>query len=99
MASNDKGTVNARQVARDVSKALGRTIDAKRVRAWVRDNVAAFDDDGYTTHAYTPALARTIVAGMTKSRKADRSKSAAEGRKATTTRKPAPVAPETSADA
>lgn len=73
--------LTARMVARDVSKALGKDVDAKRVRSWVRDNVAAYDDDGYTAHQYTPALARTIVAGMVKRANAARPTAASNGRK------------------
>jgi len=73
-------TLTARMVAREVSKALGRDVDAKRVRAWVRDNIEAYDDDGYTAHVYTPALARTIVAGMVKRAKAPRPTAASKGR-------------------
>lgn len=58
-------TTSARQVARLVSKAIGREVTDKRVRAWVRENVTAFDDDGYTTHAYDARTVKAIVKGMT----------------------------------
>lgn len=67
-----------------MSKALGRDVDAKRVRAWVRDNVAAYDDDGYTAHQYSPALARTIVQGMVKRANAARPSAASKGRSGAT---------------
>lgn len=73
-------TLTARMVAREVSKALKRDVDAKRVRAWVRDNVPAYDDDGYTAHQYSPALAKTIVAGMVKRANAARPSAASKGR-------------------
>lgn len=60
-----QATFTPRQVARLVADATGRECDAKRVRAWVRDNVARFDDDGYTAHAYTLAECQTIVDGLT----------------------------------
>lgn len=73
-------TFSARMVAREVSKALGREVSDKRVRSWVRDNVDAYDDDGYTQHAYDRRLADRIVAGMTKSAKAPRAAAAHTGR-------------------
>lgn len=71
----------ARQTARDVSKALGRDVDAKRVRQWVRDNVDAYDDDGYTAHQYSHALHARIVAGMVAKAKGARPTAASSGRK------------------
>lgn len=90
-------TYKARDVAKAVSKATGRPINDKRVRAWVRDNVAAFDDDGYTAHVYSTAQYKAIVKGMTDGSKAERSKAASAGRtpskrKATAT--PRNVAPD-----
>jgi hypothetical protein len=66
-------TVNARAMAARVNAALRKAgspkqVDAKRVRAWVRDNVAAYDDDGYTAHAYDARTAATIERGMVASR-------------------------------
>lgn len=79
-------TTSARQVARMVSKAVGRDITDKRVRQWVRDNVASFDDDGYTTHAYDARTVKVIVAGMTKRYKdSGRPQSASNGRQGATT--------------
>lgn len=84
-------TVSAREMARIVSKALGRTVNDKRVRAWVRDNIAAYDDEGYTAHAYGPLVQRTILAGMTGKAKGARSTAAVKGRaKAATPRKATP---------
>lgn len=74
-------TYSARQTARDVSKALGREVDAKRVRAWVRDHVDAYDDDGYTSHEYDHATHARIVKGMTASAKSGRASAARQGRK------------------
>lgn len=73
-------TENARSVARSVSKALGREVNDKRVRAWVRDHVDAFDDDGYTAHQYSAAQAREIIAGMTKAGKSGRATAARNAR-------------------
>jgi hypothetical protein len=86
--------------ARDVAKALaksGRKVDGKRVRQWVRDHVARFDDDGYTAHQYTAAEYRTIVAGMTGTAKTGRSTAARQGRagKPRTVKRTAPADPET----
>jgi hypothetical protein len=62
-------TFTARQTARDIVTALGkrgitRDVDAKRVRAWVRDNVDAYDDDGYTAHLYDARTHDRIVSSM-----------------------------------
>lgn len=73
-------TFTAKQVARDVSAAIGRQVDAKRVRAWVRANVAAFDDDGYTAHLYDARQRKAIVDGMTAAAAKGRAKAAAEAR-------------------
>ena len=59
----------ARQVARSVTArlhkaGLERTIDAKRVRAWVRDNVESYDDDAYTAHQYDARLAARIESAL-----------------------------------
>ena len=64
-------TWNARATAKDVNDALRkagvqRTLDAKRVRQWVRENIEAYDDDGYTAHVYNAQLHRTIVDGIVK---------------------------------
>lgn len=106
-------TVNARQTARDVQAALAqlgikRDVDAKRVRSWVRDNIDAYDDDGYTSHQYTPAVHARIVRAMVARYAAGRSapddsdqraSSASEGRskvKSTTTTTPAVTTDEAS---
>lgn len=94
-------TETARSVARTVSARLGREVNDKRVRGWVRENVAAFDDDGYTAHVYSAAQAKAIVDGMVKSAGKGRSAAASTGRKgsarkaakATRARKATPTAP------
>lgn len=73
-------TYTARQVAREVSKRLGRDVDAKRVRAWVRDNVDAYDDDGYTAHLYDHATYTRIVTAMVARGRAARPTAATSGR-------------------
>lgn len=83
-------TYNAKAVAREVSKRVGRTFDAKRVRAWVRDNVPAYDDDGYTAHVYDRKTYDRIVSGMVAKARTGRATAASEGRgasKAATTAK------------
>jgi hypothetical protein len=62
-------TWTARATAQDINAALrkagiARTLDAKRVRAWVRDNVAAYDDDGYTAHLYDARTHAAVVTGI-----------------------------------
>lgn len=85
--------------ARAVAKRLGGTMTDKRVRAWVREHVARFDDDGYTAHAYTSAEFAAIVKGMSAANKSGRATAARNGRKAPSARKrtatpaTAPVAP------
>lgn len=87
-------TSTARDVARLVSKATGRDVNAKRVRQWVRDHIAAFDDDGYTAHQYSAQQVRAIVAGMTKGAKGARSSAASAGRSGKPrAKRTAPVAP------
>lgn len=78
-------TWTARMVAREVSKRTGRDVDAKRVRAWVRDNVDAYDDDGYTAHVYDARTKDRIVAAFVAKAKGAtgtnaRSRAASEGR-------------------
>jgi len=75
-------TFGPKDVARAVTKAVGRPFDAKRVRGWVRDNVPAFDDDGYTAHVYSRAVYDRIVAGMVARAKGGRSTAASTGRTA-----------------
>lgn len=78
-------TYTARMVAREVSKRLGRDVDAKRVRAWVRDNVPAYDDDGYTAHVYDRRTFDRIVTGMVSKARTGRATAASKAR---TTSKP-----------
>jgi hypothetical protein len=85
-------------VARSVAKRIGRDYDAKRVRAWVRDNVDEYDDDGYTAHVYSAALAKRIEDALVKrAQGGGRPTAAAKGRAGTA--KPrtvkAPTAPVT----
>lgn len=90
-------TYNAKAVAREVSKRVGRTFDAKRVRAWVRENVPAYDDDGYTAHVYDRKTFDRIVKGMTDKARTGRATAASAGRTPAKTpakpRKPASVKP------
>ena len=94
--------VTAAMVAREVAKRTGKPCDGKRVRAWVRANVARFDDDGYTSHTYTAAEHARIVSALVARSKGQgtgtnaRSASAAQGRtgapvKARKARKATPV--------
>lgn len=78
-------TINARAMAARVNAALAKAgsakrVDAKRVRAWVRDNVAAYDDDGYTAHAYDARTAQVIERGMVAARVASKATSEREHR-------------------
>jgi hypothetical protein len=73
-------TFTARQTARAISAKLGRDVSDKRVRAWVRDNVPAYDDDGYTAHAYDARLRDRIVAAFVTRSKAGRTVAAQTGR-------------------
>lgn len=52
--------INAATMAARLSKAHGRTVTAKQVRQWCRDNVTAYQDDGYTVHAYDAATVKRI---------------------------------------
>ena len=88
-------TYTARMVAREVSKRLGRDVDAKRVRAWVRDNVDAYDDDGYTAHVYDHATFTRIVTAMVTRGRAARPTAASTGRSGKSKSKTAPTAPKT----
>lgn len=94
-------TYSANAVARDASKATGRKVDAKRVRSWARANIGRFDDDGYTTHAYSAAERTRIIAALTARAKPDakgtagRASSASRGRtKAAKVAKPVATTPE-----
>lgn len=73
-------TFSARDVAKAVAKATGKPVDAKRVRAWVRDHVASFDDEGYTAHVYDASLRARIVKGMTTAASKPRATAASKGR-------------------
>lgn len=78
---------------KDVARAMsskGRKLDAKRVRAWVREHIARFDDDGYTSHEYTPAEYRSIIAGMTGQAKTGRTSAAVKGRAGATSKAKTP---------
>jgi len=95
-------TYTARQTAREVAKRLGRPYSDKRVRAWVRDNVSAYQDDAYTAHLYDARLYQRIVSALVAKGRAGRATAASVGRSGTngtgttrkpkTTRKPASVA-------
>jgi hypothetical protein len=96
-------TFSARQTAALVSKRVGRKVTDKQVRAYVRDTMAAYQDDAYTTHAYTAKQRDAIVNGMVARRRpgakgtAGRAASASNGRKGTASkpraRKAASAAP------
>lgn len=92
-------TFSAKQTARIIAAKTGRPCDAKRVRAWVRDNVAAYDDDGYTSHQYDARLRDRIVAAFVQRAKGTtpgtpaRSRAASEGRGTRTTSKRASKPP------
>jgi len=107
-------TYTARQTAALVNAALDHAgiksrVDAKRVRAYVRDTIAEYDDDAYTAHAYTLALRDRIVAGMVARRTASgakgtgtpaRATSASKGRPPKGRKSPAKVnAPQVAAEA
>lgn len=89
-------TYTAKAVAREVAKRLNRPFDAKRVRAWVRENVPAYDDDGYTAHAYDHATFTRIVNALVARGRTPRTAAASKGREGKVakpaTRKPAPSA-------
>jgi hypothetical protein len=59
-------TFTARQTAIDVNaalkrKGLERSVNAKRVRAFVRDTMPAYDDGLYTAHLYDARTHERIV--------------------------------------
>jgi hypothetical protein len=56
-----QSTVSAAQLARLASKD-GRLVTGKTVRSWFRANVARFDDDAYTAHAYSAGEVRAYLA-------------------------------------
>jgi len=94
-------TFTARQVAALVAKKTGRPCDGKRVRAWAREHMARFNDDGYTTHAYTARERDAIMAALVSRSRPDakgtagRASSASRGRRPSAPKKPAsaPKAP------
>jgi hypothetical protein len=93
-------TFTARQTARAISAKLGRDVSDKRVRAWVRDNVPAYDDDGYTPHAYDARLRDRIVAAFVTRSKAGRTVAAQTGRAKSPAKSPATAkSPKTTARA
>jgi len=79
-----KATYGPKDVARAIKT---RKLDAKRVRAWVRENIARFDDDGYTSHEYSAAEYKTIVAGLSGQSKTARTRAAVKARAGSTPRK------------
>lgn len=63
-------TWTARETAADVQAVLSkagvpRTVNAKRVRAFVRDTMPAYDDGLYTAHLYDARTHDRIVRDMT----------------------------------
>jgi hypothetical protein len=63
-------TFTARETALDVVASckragLQRAVNAKRVRAFVRDTVPGYDDGAYTAHLYDARLHDRIVRDMT----------------------------------
>lgn len=80
-------TFTARQTALDVvreckRKGLDRAVNAKRVRAFVRDTVPGYDDGQYTAHLYDARLHDRIVRAMVARYTAGRPASASLGRPA-----------------
>jgi hypothetical protein len=75
-----EATFGAKAVARMLSESTGRKVSDRQVRAWVRDNVTEYDDDGYTHHAYTLTQVQAIVDGMLARRASDRSAAGVLGR-------------------
>jgi IS5 family transposase len=74
-------TFGARETARTINAALTKagvkaSVTDKQVRQWVRDNIDAYDDDGYTSHAYSVAQRDRIVKAIV----AKRTASGAKGR-------------------
>jgi len=78
-------TFTARQTAEVVTKELAkagltRAINAKRVRAFVRDNLETYDDGVYTAHLYDARTKDRIVKAMVARYLAGRPASASLGR-------------------
>lgn len=100
-------TYTARQTAQDVQAALAkagivRVVNAKRVRAFVRDTMPGWDDGAYTAHLYDARTHERIVRAMLEryGAKGARAASASLGR-ATTPKTPktpkTPATPKTGA--
>lgn len=90
-------TFSANAVAREASKAAGRTVTAKQVRGLARDTIARFDktrNPAYQTHAYTAAERTALVATFRARAKGTTAKPVAKPRA-----KRAPVAPKVTPDA
>lgn len=58
--------VSANEMAALLSKRTGRTVTAKSVRQWCRDNVEQYGDDRYTVHQYDSRMQSRIVAAWDK---------------------------------
>jgi hypothetical protein len=58
--------VSANEMAALLSKRTGRTVTAKSVRQWCRDNVEQYGDDRYTVHQYDARMQARIVAAWDK---------------------------------
>lgn len=52
---SDSRTITAREAASRISKAVGRKVTDKQVRAAARDSLTKYDDGRYTAHAYGAA--------------------------------------------
>ena len=94
-------TWTARQTALDVNAALrkagvDRTINAKRVRAFVRDQYPSYDDGQYTAHLYDARTHERIVAALVKRYTAGRPASASLGRSTPAAKPAARKSPSTS---
>lgn len=64
-AATFKARETARAINAQLSKAgLSAKVTDKQVRSWVRDNIAAYDDEGYTAHVYTAAQHAAIVKAL-----------------------------------
>jgi SMC interacting uncharacterized protein involved in chromosome segregation len=65
-ARSSAAPVTANQMAALLSKRTGRTVTAKSVRQWCRDNVEQYGDDRYTVHQYDARMQARIVAAWDK---------------------------------
>jgi len=83
-------TYSAFVTAQAVTKRTGRRCDAKRVRQWAREHLTRFQDDHYTSHAYSARERDTIVNALVARSRPDakgtngRASSASRGRTGTT---------------